>query len=189
MRKIIVFNLLSLDGYFAGTDGNIDWHHVDDEFNDFAIEQTSQLGGLIFGMTTYKIFEDFWPKAVHDPKMSPEDRKIAQIIDDIWKIVFSKSLKEVTWKNSKLYHEIDPKEVKKWKEDDGKDLAIFGSGTIVQQMTNLGLIDEYRFLINPVILGKGKPMFTNPDEMLKLDLRKTRTFKNGNVLLTYVPKY
>lgn len=187
MRKIIVFNLLSLDGYFAGTDGNIDWHHVDDEFNQFAIEQTSKFGGIIFGKTTYQMFEDFWPKAVNDPSMSPEDRKVAKIIDDIWKIVFSESLKSVTWKNTKLYHEIDPKEVKKWKEYDGKDLAIFGSGTIVQEMTNLGLIDEYRFLINPVILGEGKPMFKDMNDMLKLELLSTRTFGNGNVLLTYKP--
>jgi dihydrofolate reductase len=187
MRKIVVFNLLSLDGYFAEEDGNIDWHQVDDEFNQFAIEQTASFGGIIFGKTTYKIFEDFWPQALKDPKTSPDDRKIAQTIDDIWKIVFSKSLKEVTWKNSKLYHEIDPEEIKKWKENDGKDLAIFGSGTIVQQFTNLSLVDEYRFLVNPIVLGKGKPMFANLKEKLKLKLLDTRTFGNGNILLTYQP--
>jgi dihydrofolate reductase len=187
MRKIIVFNLLSLDGYFAGADGNIDWHNVDSEFNDFAVEQTSQFGGIIFGKMTYQIFEEFWPKVVNDKKMSKEDRKIAQIIDDVWKIVVSKSLKKVTWKNSKLYHDIDHQEVKQWKAYDGKDLVIFGSGTIVQQMTKLKLIDEYRFLINPVVLGKGKPMFANQDEMLKLTLVATRKFKNGNILLTYRP--
>lgn len=189
MRKIIVFNLITLDGYFAGEDGNIDWHQVDDEFNEFAIEQTGQFGGLIFGKTTYQIFEDFWPKAVNDPKMSKEDRKVAQIIDDIRKIVFSKSLKEVTWKNSELYHDIDPEVVKQWKKDDGRDLAIFGSGTIVQQFTNLGLIDEYRLLLNPIVLGKGKPMFANLNEKLSFKLTNTRPFKNGNVLLTYVPEY
>lgn len=186
MRKIIVFNLITVDGYFAGTDGNIDWHRVDDEFNEFAITHTASFGELIFGKTTYKIFEDFWPKAMDDPKMSPEDRKIGHIIDDIWKIVFSKSLKDVTWKNTKLYHEIDPEEVKRWKEYEGKDLAIFGSGTIVQQFANLGLIDEYRLLVNPIILGEGKLLFKDVHKM-DLKLTDTRTFKNGNVLLTYVP--
>ncbi len=188
-RKIIVFNLISLDGFFAGVDGNIDWHNVDDEFNDFAVEQTASFGGIIFGKITYKMFEDFWPKAMDDSKMSPEDKKIGHIINDIWKLVFSKNLKDVTWKNSKLYHKIDPKEVKKWKEYDGKDLVIFGSGTIVTQFANLGLIDEYRLLVNPIVLGKGKSFWKDVKETLKLKLLETRRFKNGNVLLTYAPIY
>lgn len=188
MRKIIVFNLISLDGYFAGEDGDISWHNVDAEFNKFAIEQTSQFGGIIFGRTTYQIFEDFWPKALVDPKTSDDDRKIAQIINDTWKLVFSKTLKQVTWKNSNLFREIDPDEIKKWKQYPGKDMVIFGSGTIVQQFTNLGLIDEYKFLVNPVVLGKGKPMFANLKEKLNLKLIDTRTFKNGNVLLDYQQK-
>jgi dihydrofolate reductase len=187
MRKIVVFNLVTLDGYFAGADGNIDWHNVDDEFNQFAIEQTAEFGGIIFGRTTYKIFEDYWPTALKDPKTSDDDRKVAQIIDDTWKIVFSKSLKEVSWKNSQLYFEIDPEEVKRWKQYDGKDIAIFGSGTVVQQFANLGLVDEYRLLVNPVILGAGKPMFENVKDMHKLKLINTRNFKNGNVLLIYEP--
>lgn len=189
MRKIIVFNLVSLDGYFAGTDGNIDWHHVDDEFDKFAIEQTASFGGLIFGKTTYKIFEEFWPKALKNPNTSDDDRKVAQIIDDIWKIVFSKSLKKVSWKNSKLYHEIDPKEIQKWKQYDGKDMAIFGSGTIVKQFADLGLIDEYRLLVNPVVLGNGKSFFKGVKKKLELQLTEARRFKNGNVLLTYVSKH
>lgn len=186
MRKIVVFNLISVDGYFAGEDGNIDWHQVDDEFNKFAVEHTKEFGALIFGKTTYKLFEDFWPNAVNDPKMSSEDREIAKTIDDMEKIVFSKSLKEVTWKNTKLFHEINSEEVKKWKAGDGKPMAIFGSGTIVQEFTRLGLIDEYRLLVNPIILGKGKPMFKDV-AMQKLTLLNTRTFGNGNVFLIYEP--
>ncbi len=197
MRRIVVFNLISVDGFFARENGDIDWHQVDDEFNQFAIEQTDSFGGIIFGRTTYQLFESFWPQALKDPNTSNDDRKVAQIIDDIWKLVFSKTLKEVTWKNSKLYHEIDPKEVNKWKQYDGppsppaggfgevkKDLAIFGSGTIVQQFSDLGLIDEYRLMVNPVVLGKGKTMFKKP---MNLKLTNTRIFKNGNVLLYYQP--
>jgi len=192
MRKIVVFNLISLDGYFAGEDGNIDWHNVDDEFNDFAVEHTAEFGTIIFGRTTYKMFEEFWPTllasgSVAGQPASPEDMKIAEIIDDVEKIVFSKSLQEVTWKNSKLFHEIDPEEVKKWKAGDGKPMAIFGSGTIVQAFAKLGLVDEYRLLLNPIILGKGKSLFKDVDEV-KLQLINTRTFKNGNVLLYYQPR-
>lgn len=212
MRKIIVFNLVSLDGYFAGPNGEIDWHNVDDEFNQFAVEQTQKFGAILFGRTTYQLFEDFWPallasqpaslaqlggqgeRVAGRPKagvklsISKEDLKIAKIINDIDKIVFSTTLKKVTWNNSSLFHEINPEEIKKLKEADGKDIVIFGSGTIVQQMTNLGLVDEYRLLVNPIILGKGKPMFANMKDMLKLKLLKIRTFGNGNILLYYSPK-
>lgn len=190
MRKIIVFNLISLDGFFAGTDGNIDWHVVDDEFNQFAIEQTRKFGTILFGRVTYQIFEDFWPKAPSDPKMSKEDLVIADIINNIEKIVFSKTLKNVgekpNWKNVKLFKAIIPEKIKKLKRSRGRDIVIFGSGTIAQQLTNLGLVDEIRLLVNPVVLGSGKPMFK---DKLKLKFLKTRTFKNGNVLLTYVPQY
>lgn len=207
MRKIVVFNLVSVDGYFAGPDGNIDWHNVDDEFNKFAVEQTSNFGAIIFGRTTYQMFEEYWPAALTDPKTSEDDRKIAKIIDDIEKIVFSKTLEKVTWKNTKLLHEIDPEEIKKWKmqsgppshkastgakamadKSDGQsgDMVVFGSGTIVQAMTNLGLIDEYKLLVNPIILGKGKSMFQNVKQ-LKLKLIETKEFGNGNILLSYRP--
>ena len=99
-------------------------------------------------------------------------------------MVFSTTLTETTWKDTKLYHKIDPEEVKSWKQWDGKDIAIFGSGSIVQQFAKLGLIDEYRILVNPVVLGKGKPLFT---DYMKLNLADTRKFGNGNVLLTYTP--
>lgn len=187
MRKIIVFNLVSLDGYFAGPNGDIDWHNVDDEFNKFAVEQTKTFGTILFGRTTYQLFESFWPAALKDPKTAPDDRKIAKIIETAEKIVFSTTLKKVEWKNSKLLHKINGEEIKRLKQKPGRDMVIFGSGTIVQAMTNLGLIDEYRLLVNPVILGNGKLLFKNMKDRLKLKLLKTRIFKNGNVLLCYQP--
>src|SRR5438132_5049564 len=125
MRKILMFNLVSVDGFFAGVDGNIDWHVVDGEFNQFAVEQTKTFGTILFGRTTYQLFENFWPKAVSDPKMSEDDRKIARIIDNIEKIVFSKTLKNVTWKNAKLLTDINPEEIIKLKQQTGNDMVIF----------------------------------------------------------------
>ncbi len=186
MRKLMVFNLVSLDGFFAGPDGNIDWHNVDDEFNKFAVEQTQLFGAIIFGRVTYELFESFWPKALKDPTFSEDDHKIAKIIDDVEKIVFSKTLKKVSWKNTTLFKEIVPKEIEKLKQEKGRDMVIFGSGKIVQAMSNLGLIDEYRLMVNPIILGHGKPMFENVHK-LNLKLLKTRKFKNGNILLYYQP--
>lgn len=184
MRKIVVFNMISVDGFFAGIDGNLDWHNVDDEFNQFAAKQTKEFGALMFGRTTYSLFENFWPKVINSPKFSKEDHEIAETIDNINKIVFSKTLKNVTWKNSKLYEDIEPSEIKKLKKETDKDIAIFGSGTIVQALTNLNLIDEYRLMVNPVVLGIGKPLFK---EKLNLKLVNARIFKSGNVLLFYQP--
>jgi dihydrofolate reductase len=195
MRKIIVFNLVTLDGYFAGEDGNIDWHMVDDEFNDFAVEQTGTFGGIIFGRTTYQIFEEFWPALARTGKFpgseepaSPEDVQVGKFIDDVEKYVFSKSLKDVAWERTTLYHDIDPDDVMKLKKQDGKDIFILGSGQIVQQMANLELIDEYRLLVNPVLLGKGKLLFEGVKPQ-HLRLLSTRTFGNGNVLMTYTAEY
>ncbi len=182
--------MISADGYFAGIDGDISWHMVDDEFNKFAIEHTQEFGTIIFGHTTYKIFEEYWPKALKDPKTGADDRKIAQIIEDVQKIVFSKKRKEVTWNNSKVFNKITPENVIAWKEkkgSDGKPAAIFGSGQIVAQFTDLGLIDEYRLMINPVILGAGKSMFAGVKKQ-NLKLIKTREFKNGNILAYYQPQ-
>lgn len=179
--------MISADGYFKGENEDISWHSVDDEFNKWAIEHTASFGGLIFGAKTYKLFEEFWPQALKGPQTSPDDRKIAQIIDDIWKMVFSKSIQQVSWKNSKLYHDIDPQEIESWKQYDGKDIAIFGSGEIVKQFTEMGLIDEFRFLVSPIILGKGKALFEGMEKPVKLKLISKREFKNGNILLTYQP--
>ncbi|MBI3379127.1 dihydrofolate reductase [Candidatus Gottesmanbacteria bacterium] len=189
MRKIIVFNLISLDGFYARENGDIDWHNTDEEFAQFANEQTPTFGILIFGRVTYDIMASYWPTkdAIKD------DPIVANALNTTPKIVFSKSLKKITetpvWKNISLFNKIIPEEIIKLKKQTGKDMVILGSGTIVQQFTNLGLIDEYRLLLNPVVLGSGKPMFNDVKKTFKLKLISTRKFKNGNVLLCYVPKH
>jgi len=187
MRKIIVFNLVTIDAYFAGPNGEIDWHNYDAEMGAFSAEQMKLLGALIFGRTTYELMASYWPTR-DGTKGEPV---VAGIMNSIPKIVFSKTLKEVKdgllWKNVKVLPEIKTEEIIKMKEHEGGDIAIFGSGTIVQQFTNLGLIDEYRLIVNPLILGSGKPLFKNIKNKLNLKLLNTRTFKNGNVLLCYEP--
>lgn len=185
MRKIIVFNLVTVDGFFAGPNGEIDWHNYDEEIGAFSMTQMQTLGALIFGRTTYDLMASYWPT----PEGMQSEPVVAEIMNSIPKIVFSKALSEVSdgplWKNVQIMREIDPEEIKKLKAQDGKDIAIFGSGTIVQQMTNLGLIDEYRLMVNPLILGNGKPLFKDVTNRVSLKLVDSRQFKNGNVLLTY----
>ncbi len=180
MKKLIVFNMLTVDGYFAGVNGEIDWHNVDAEFNEFAEKQTPEFGTLIFGRVTYELMAGYWPSAA----ALKDDSIIAGIMNSANKIVFSRSLKSVEWNNSRLVKDINPDEIKKLKEAAEKDMAIFGSGQIVQQFAKLGLVDEYRLMINPIILGAGKPLFK---EYQTLKLLSSREFKNGNVLLSYRP--
>ena len=187
MRKIIVFDLATIDGFFAGPNGEIDWHNYDDEMGAHSIEQLKTLGTLIFGRTTYELMASYWAT----PDGIKSEPVVAGIMNNIPKIVFSETLKKVddgpVWKNVTVFHEIKPEEVIKMKEQGGGDIAIFGSGTIVQQFTNLGLIDEYRLIVNPLILGNGKPLFKDIKNKLNLKLLNTRVFKNGNVLLCYQP--
>ena len=186
MRKIIVFNLVTVDGFFAGPKGELDWHNYDAEMGAFSAEQMKLLGALIFGKITYKLMASYWP-TLDGMKSEPV---VAGIMNSIPKIVFSKTLPEINdgpvWKNVKIFREIKATDIIELKKQDGGDIAIFGSGTIVQQFANLGLIDEYRLVVNPLILGSGKPLFKGVKKM-NLKLLKTRTFRSGNILLTYKP--
>ena len=188
MRKIIVYNLVTVDGYFAGPNGEIDWHNYDEEMSAHSTEQMKTLGTLIFGETTYELMAGYWPT----PEGIKSEPVVAEILNTIPKIVFSKTMQDVkdgpVWKNVRVFHEINSEEIIKLKKQEGKDIAIFGSGTIVQQLTNLGLIDEYRLVVNPLILGSGKLLFKDINNKINLELLSTKTFKNGNVLLTYSSK-
>jgi dihydrofolate reductase len=179
-----MFNLVSLDGFFAGPNGEIDWHNVDEEFNEAAVEMIQQFDTVLLGRVTYELFEGYWPKAASDTATSREDRIIAGKLNEMTKVVFSKTLGKVTWNNSRLIHDNIEVEVRKLKQGKGRDMVIYGSGTIVQQLAHAGLIDEYQFMVNPVVLGTGRTMFK---DKIRLKLMRTRPFKGGNVLLVYVP--
>jgi dihydrofolate reductase len=180
MRKIILYNLISIDGFFAGANGEIDWHNVDDEFNEYAAAFLRSLDTLIFGRVTYQLMENYWPSAPTD--------EIADKMNSLAKIVFSRTLPKVEWTNSRLVKEINIEEISQWKQQAGKDMAIFGSGSLVSTFAAHGQIDEYRLIVNPVALGSGKPLFQGLHDRLNLSLRETKTFASGNVLLCYQPE-
>ena len=185
MRKIILFNLTSLDGYFEGPDRDINWHIVDDEFNEFAIQQTGEFGALLFGRITYELMASYWP--TEDAKRN--DPAITEIMNRLPKIVFSKTLKKVEWENTRLVNENFVEAISKLKQEAGKDIAIFGSSDLAVTLLEHGLLDELRIMVNPILLGEGKPIFQGIKTQLGLKLLKTRTFKPGNILLHYEPEY
>lgn len=184
MRKIIMFNFVTVDGYFAGTDGNIDWHPVDDEFNTFALDFITQCDTALFGRTTYDLFAGFWPTAVNNTNMTSEDHSIAQTLTDMRKIVITHNDLDSDWQNTETWQGIEADKINELKQQDGKNIVIYGSGTIVKQLTDLGLIDEYHVIIAPVILGGGKSLFEGNSQK-QLTLAGSRIFSSGNVLLQY----
>ena len=134
-----------------------------------------------------EIFESYWPTAETNPDAFQSDAEMSHKINNIRKIVFSRSLEKLTWSNSVLVTEIVPEEIIKMKQAPGKDILVVGSASLVQQLTNLGLVDEYHLLVHPVVLASGKPLFKDIKERHDLKLLEARTFKNGVVLLRYQP--
>jgi dihydrofolate reductase len=183
MRKLIFFNMATLDGFFAGPNGEIDWHNVDDEFNEFAIDQLNSAGGLLFGRKTYQLMESYWPT----PAAVEGDPIVADKMNNLPKLMFSRTLDKANWNNTSLLKNDIPGEILKLKQQPGKDLFLFGSADLTVTLIQHGLIDEFRVMVNPVILGTGLPLFVDVHQKLNLTLLNTRTFGNGNVLLYYQP--
>ncbi len=183
MRKLTVFNLITLDGYIAGEGGDISWHNVDEEFQELANAASNSGNTLLFGRVTYELMAGFWPT----PEAIRTDPIVAAGMNKSEKIVFSRTLQKADWNNTRLVKDGMLDEVRRLKQGTGKDLTVLGSGSIVAQLAEEGLIDEYQVLLNPVVIGKGKTMFEGLKHRLALKLVRTRTFGNGNVLLTYVP--
>ena|SRR5438552_3885077 len=190
-----MFNWMTANGYFAGADGNLDWVVPDEEQAKAAVDGIPLFDTVLFGRRTYELFEKFWSHAVDDSSTAPdphhrgertkEHRAIAIWLNDANKVVFSKSLKHATWKNSRVPHELNPREIETMKSQPGKDMIIFGSGSIVSQLTQHGLIDEYQFVVCPVLLGNGRPLLSDVSKNLRLDLLEAKPYPSGDVLLRY----
>jgi len=185
MRRVIAFEQVSLDGYFADVNGDISWAHKQDaEWNAFVGGNATGGGQLLFGRKTYELMVSYWPT----PAAIKNDPTVAQGMNNLPKVVFSRTLDKASWHNTKLVKGEIAAAIRRMKQEPGKDMVILGSGSIVSQLAQQGLIDEYLIVVNPVILGKGRTMFDGVKEMRTLKLTKTRTFGNGNVLLCYEPR-
>jgi dihydrofolate reductase len=194
-RQIMMFNRVSADGYFAGPDGDLDWVIPDEQVDQEGAAAVPETDTVLFGRKTYQMFERFWPHVLDDsptapdphmPKRrSPELRAFATMLNQATKLVFSRTLKEVTWSNSRLFHDFDPSAIEAMKSQPGKGMIIFGSGTIVSLLTQHGLIDEYHFVVSPILLGKGRTLLNDMPGSAKLKLVETKGYPSGNVRLRY----
>ena len=182
MKKIIAVEWLSLDGYFSDSNNGTDWFVSDEETWKYLLKLFASFDTILLGKVTYEMFAAYWPK----PNPSdPNPKELIDFMNNSQKVVFSKSLKKVEWNNSVVMDGIIPEEIIKIKKGSGMDIVIFGSGSIVSQLTKLGLIDEYKFLINPIFLGNGTPIFKSEEAKAKLKYLDSKTFGNGNIMLQY----
>jgi dihydrofolate reductase len=207
MRRIVTFDRVTADGYFASPDGSLGWVVPDEELDAQVarrLEGEANKAGadgipandtILFGRRTYQLFEGFWSHAVadshaapdphHSGRLSREMHAMAVFLNEATKLVFSRTLKDVTWKNTRLLHELDPSAIEAMKRQPGKDMMVFGSGSIVSQLTQHGLIDEYQFVVSPIFLGSGRSLLSGVSQSLRLDLLEAKRYKSGNVMLRY----
>jgi dihydrofolate reductase len=181
MRRLLMWNMITLDGYFEGSKSwDIGWHEVGwgEELKQLSIEQTSAADMLLFGRVTYEGMAAHWPSAKGE---------VADIMNTIPKVVFSRTLERADWSNTRLVSGSAEQEVPRLKQEAGKDLLIFGSANLSAALTRNGLIDEYRLGLNPIALGAGTPLFKPGPEGMKLKLLEARALKTGCVLLRYEP--
>jgi dihydrofolate reductase len=182
MKKIIAVEWLSLDGFFSGPKAETDWLVSGEESQKYLLKLFNSFDTILLGQVTYEMFAAYWPKPNPEDKNSQE---LTDFMNNSRKVVFSSSLKNIQWNNSIVKGGIDPVEINKMKQEADKDIVIFGSGSIVSQLTKLRLIDEYQFIVIPVFLGIGKTLFKSEEAKSKLKLLESKTFDHGNMMLRY----
>ena len=191
MRKIVVSMWITLDGFIAGPNGDMDWVNAifDEAMANYEAEVVGAADTLVLGRITYQSFAGAFTQLADNPSASEGEREVARKLNAMRKIVFSKTLDKGEWNNSLLLKDVSPEQIKQLKQEPGQDMLIYGSASIVQALTNHGLIDEYQLLVHPVVLGDGKPLFAEARQQTKLDLLKTKTHPSGVVVLYYQPAH
>jgi dihydrofolate reductase len=183
MRKIVVMSSVSLDGYFEGPDHDISWHLVDDELHHHFNDQLGEMSAFLDGRVTYELMAEFWPTADEDPSSSVPMVEFARIWRDMPKIVFSRTLQQADW-NTTIARDVVPQEIRELQAQPGGDMAV-GGADLASTFLRLGLVDEFRIYVHPVLIGSGTPLFRPSDAPIPLRHVETRTFGNGVVLLRY----
>ena len=183
MRKLSTFNFITLNGFFKGADGDISWHPHDQEGGELASKSLKAENILVFGRTTYEMMEHAWTSDAMKKQM-PE---VAARMNSSEKIVVSSSMKEASWGKTQIIATDLAEEMKKIKSTAGKDVTILGSGSIVEQLADAGLVDEFQILLDPVAIGEGSPIFAGLQKNLNLKLVSSTPFKSGAILLVYHP--
>jgi len=169
-----MWNMITLDGFFEGPGHDIAWFVFEDEIEKYILETQMSADTLLFGRVTYEMMAAYWPTA---------EGRIADFMNAARKVVASRTLDKASWNNTTFVKNNVSAEVSKLKQQPGKDIFLFGSANLASNLTRVGLIDEYRIAVNPVVLGSGTPLFKNGSDKLNLKLLETRPLKSGVVIL------
>jgi len=188
MRKIISFMHISLDGFVAGPNGEMDWIKVDEEIFDYVGERISEGDTALYGRVTYQMMENYWPTAGDKPTATKHEIEHSKWYSKVHKVVLSKTMKDADLTNTKIIsdHLSDSiNEIKQSRNGGSKDILLFGSPTATHSLIQLNLIDGYWLFVNPIILGRGIPLFVDIKDKIKLKLLTTRQFTCGVTELNY----
>ncbi len=177
MRRILVKNHISLDGYFEGPNREIDWFGFDQEQFDDSVVLLNSVDTLLFGRTTYEMMKAYWPIAPPDP--------ISDKMKRLSKVVFSATLKSADWNNTRVIGGDIAEAASRLKQEQGGDMVVLGSGKLASLLLERGLVDEYRVYITPILLGSGNPLFQHISERINLKLAGQKIFRSGVVMLAY----
>ena len=185
MRKLIFFMHISLDGYVAGLNGEMDWINIDDSMFDFVATMTNKSDTALYGRVTYEMMQSYWPTAGEHPNASKHDKEHSDWYNKVSKVVLSKTMSEKGLDNTKVIGDQLAENINKIKGLDGKNILIFGSPAASHSLLSQGLIDEFWLFVNPVLLGNGIPLYKGVTETTKLKLVETKTFSCGVIALHY----
>ena len=185
MRNLIFFTHTSLDGFVAGLNGEMDWINFDDAMFDFVATMTDKADTALYGRVTYEMMQSYWPTAGEQVNATKHDIEHSTWYNKVSKIVLSKTINDSGLHNTKIISEQLWDNINKLKQQDGKNILIFGSPGASQSLLNQGLIDEFWLFINPIILGQGMPLFKDITGTTKLKLVESKTFACGVIALHY----
>jgi dihydrofolate reductase len=188
MRKVFLHINISLDGFIEDDKHEMDWHFVDDEFEEYIKEVLRSIDGMIFGRVAHQLLAEYWPTAASKPGASPRDVETATMMNTLPKYVISRESYQTEWQNSHIISGDVAGEIRNLKDEPGKDIALFAGAGVARSFMQLDLLDEYRLILNPVVLGRGTPLFRNGNDKRNLELLETLRFSSGAMVLTYKPE-
>jgi dihydrofolate reductase len=184
MARLSTYTTVSLDGFFADAQSDMSWaHKADPEWQAYVTQNAGGGGGLMFGRVTYELMIRYWPT----PQATERTPAVAERMNALPKVVFSRTLAQASWKNTTLFADDLVGSVRRLKGQPGPDFVILGSGSLVAQLTEAGLIDEFKIVVSPIVLGGGQTLFEGVSRKTSMKLVDSRAFGNGNVVLTYEP--
>jgi dihydrofolate reductase len=185
MRRLVLFMHTSLDGFVAGLNGEMNWINVDDEMFEYAGNQTDMADTALYGRVTYQMMESYWPTAADQPNATKHDIQHSTWCNSVTKIVVSKTLQKDDASHTKTISENVADEIKKIKQQPGKNILMFGSASVAHLLIQYNLVDDYWLFVNPILLGTGIPLFKNINDRINLKLIASNAFASGVIGLHY----